>query len=47
MRVVLTLRQGDEPKVIENLLYKHTALEDLFWHHNAGRGEQQTGGIES
>jgi DNA gyrase subunit A len=30
MRVVLTLRQGDEPKVIENLLYKHTALESTF-----------------
>ncbi len=30
MRVVLTLRQGDEPKVIENQLYKHTALESTF-----------------
>jgi DNA gyrase subunit A len=30
MRVVLTLRQGDEPKVIENQLYKHTALESSF-----------------
>lgn len=30
MRVVLTLRQGDEPKVIENQLYKHTALELTF-----------------
>jgi DNA gyrase subunit A len=30
MRVVLTLRQGDEPKVVENQLYKHTALESSF-----------------
>jgi DNA gyrase subunit A len=30
MRMVLTLRQGDEPKVIENQLYKHTALESTF-----------------
>ncbi|MCE5333591.1 MAG: DNA gyrase subunit A [Desulfobacteraceae bacterium] len=30
MRVVLTIRQGDEPKVIENQLYKHTALESTF-----------------
>jgi len=30
MRVVLTLRQGDEPRVIENQLYKHTALESSF-----------------
>ncbi len=30
MRVVLTLRQGDEPKVIENQLYKNTALESTF-----------------
>lgn len=30
MRVVLTLRQGDEPKVIENQLYKHTPLESSF-----------------
>ena len=30
MRVVLTLRQGDEPKVIENQLYKHTPLETSF-----------------
>ncbi len=30
MRVVLTLRQGDEPKVVENQLYKHTALESTF-----------------
>lgn len=30
MRVVLTLRQGDEPRVIENQLYKHTALESTF-----------------
>lgn len=30
MRIVLTLRQGDEPKVIENQLYKHTALESTF-----------------
>ena len=30
MRVVLTLRQGDEPKVIENQLYKHTPLEMSF-----------------
>lgn len=30
MRIVLTLRQGDEPKVIENQLYKHTPLESSF-----------------
>lgn len=30
MRIVLSLRQGDEPKVIENQLYKHTALESSF-----------------
>lgn len=30
MRVVLTLRQGDEPKVVENQLYKHTPLESTF-----------------
>ncbi len=30
MRVVLTLRQGDEPKVVENQLYKHTPLELTF-----------------
>jgi DNA gyrase subunit A len=30
MRVVITLRQGDDPKVIENQLYKHTALESSF-----------------
>ncbi len=30
MRIVLTLRQGEEPKVIENQLYKHTALESSF-----------------
>lgn len=30
MRMVLTLRQGDEPKVVENQLYKHTALESSF-----------------
>jgi DNA gyrase subunit A len=30
MRIVLTLRQGDEPKVVENQLYKHTALESSF-----------------
>jgi len=30
MRVVLTLRQGDDPKVVENQLYKHTALESSF-----------------
>ena len=30
MRVVLSLRQGDEPKVIENQLYKHTPLESSF-----------------
>lgn len=30
MRVVLTLRQGDEPKIIENQLYKFTALESSF-----------------
>jgi len=30
MRMVLTLRQGEEPKVIENQLFKHTALESSF-----------------
>ncbi|MCU0588786.1 MAG: DNA gyrase subunit A [Syntrophobacteraceae bacterium] len=30
MRMVVTLRQGDEPKVVENQLYKHTALESTF-----------------
>ncbi len=30
MRVVLTLRQGDDPRVVENQLYKHTALESSF-----------------
>ena len=30
MRIVLTLRQGEEPKVVENQLYKHTALEGSF-----------------
>ncbi len=30
MRVVLTLRQGDDPKVVENQLYKHTAVESTF-----------------
>ncbi len=30
MRIVLTIRQGDDPKVIENLLYKNTALESTF-----------------
>jgi DNA gyrase subunit A len=30
MRAVITLRQGDEPKVIENQLYKNTALESSF-----------------
>ncbi|MEM5789293.1 MAG: DNA gyrase subunit A, partial [Syntrophobacteraceae bacterium] len=30
MRVVLTLRQGDDPKVVENQLYKNTALESTF-----------------
>ncbi len=30
LRIVLTLRQGEEPKVIENQLYKHTALESSF-----------------
>lgn len=30
MRVVISLRQGEEPKVIENQLYKHTALESSF-----------------
>jgi DNA gyrase subunit A len=30
MRVVLTLRQGEEPKVVENQLYKNTALESTF-----------------
>jgi len=30
MRMVLTLRQGEEPKIVENQLYKHTALESSF-----------------
>lgn len=30
MRIVLTLRQGDDPKVVENQLYKHTPLESTF-----------------
>jgi DNA gyrase subunit A len=30
MRVVLAIRQGDDPRVIENQLYKHTALESTF-----------------
>ena len=30
MRVVVTLRQGDDPKVVENQLYKNTALESTF-----------------
>ncbi|MEN6437953.1 MAG: DNA gyrase subunit A [Syntrophobacter sp.] len=30
MRVVLTLRQGDDPKVVENQLYKNTPLESTF-----------------
>ncbi len=30
MRMVLTLRQGDDPRVVENQLYKHTALESTF-----------------
>ena len=30
MRVVITLRQGDDPKVVENQLYKNTALESTF-----------------
>ncbi len=30
MRMVLTLKQGEEPKVIENQLYKQTALESSF-----------------
>ena len=30
MRVVLTLRQGEDPKVVENQLYKNTALESTF-----------------
>lgn len=30
MRIVLMLRQGEEPKVIENQLYKHTPLETTF-----------------
>lgn len=30
MRIVITLRQGEEPKVIENHLFKHTALESSF-----------------
>ncbi|MFP5213495.1 MAG: DNA gyrase subunit A, partial [Acidobacteriota bacterium] len=30
MRVVLSLRQGEEPKVVENQLYKHTAMETSF-----------------
>jgi len=30
MRIVLTLRQGEEPKIVENQLYKFTALESTF-----------------
>ncbi len=30
MRIVLTLRQGDDPKVVENQLYKNTPLESTF-----------------
>ncbi len=30
MRIVLSLRQGDDPRIIENQLYKHTALESTF-----------------
>jgi DNA gyrase subunit A len=30
MRVVITLRQGEDPKVVENQLYKNTALESTF-----------------
>ncbi len=30
MRVVLTLRQGEDPKVVENQLYKNTAIETTF-----------------
>ncbi|MCK8600950.1 DNA gyrase subunit A [Desulfoferrobacter suflitae] len=30
MRIVITLRQGEEPKVIENHLFKHTVLESSF-----------------
>ncbi len=30
MRIVITLRQGEDPKVVENLLYKNTALESTF-----------------
>ncbi len=30
MRVVITLRQGDDPKVVENQLYKNTALDSTF-----------------
>ncbi len=30
MRVVLTIRQGDDPKIVENHLYKQTPLEMSF-----------------
>jgi DNA gyrase subunit A len=30
MRVVISLRQGEDPKVVENQLYKNTALESTF-----------------
>jgi DNA gyrase subunit A len=30
MRIVITLRQGEDPRVIENQLYKNTALESTF-----------------
>jgi DNA gyrase subunit A len=30
MRIVLTVRQGDDPKIIENHLYKQTPLESTF-----------------
>ncbi len=30
MRAVITIRQGDDPKIIENQLYKNTALESTF-----------------
>jgi len=30
MRIVLTLRQGEEPRVVENQLYKFTAIESTF-----------------
>ncbi|HYA39981.1 MAG TPA: DNA gyrase subunit A [Syntrophobacteraceae bacterium] len=30
MRIVITLRQGEDPKVVENQLYKNTALESTF-----------------